>query len=98
MCILRRFPSQQGPIDIAREIGVSYKAFGTFLLNDSTGNKVNTIEYDKKQNSVDTCIGILEEWLQGRGCTPITWATLVKSLRDADLKTLATDIDTVLQD
>ena len=38
---------------------------------------------------------ILEEWLNGSGEQPVTWATLIEVLRDSDLSTLANDISTV---
>ena len=35
---------------------------------------------------------ILQEWLEGRGLEPVTWETLIKTLRDSDLSALADEV------
>ena len=35
---------------------------------------------------------ILQEWLEGSGKKPVSWATLVNVLRDIELSTLADEI------
>jgi len=39
-------------------------------------------------------MGILNEWLTGRGKQPVNWATLVEALHNIELSTLAGDIST----
>ena len=58
-------------IDIAKKIATDYKLIGTQLLKDSDGSKVRIIEM-KHGDPVDITIGILEQWLQGRGRMPVT--------------------------
>ena len=86
---LRNFPVINGHIDIAAEIGTTYEKFGTLLLEDKIGNKVDSIAKSKHYITVDITVEILKQWLQGKGREPVTWRTLVKCLRDTDLNTLA---------
>ena len=41
----------------------------------------------------DVILRILEEWLKGKGL-PVTWNTLIETLRNAGLSELADDIRT----
>ena len=82
-------------INIAKEIGNKYKYFGTFLLEDKYGQKVTSMESQHHSDSSIINLHILEEWLNGRGKQPVTWATLVEVLHDAKLFILANDISTV---
>ena len=95
---LRNFPTMNGPIDIAEKIGADYKHFGTLLLNDDDGSKVNVIEVSKRGHPVDITVEILEQWLHGRGRLPVTWQTLVKCLRDMKLTVLADKIENSLSE
>ena len=45
---LRNFPVKNRTIDIAEKIGANYEHFGTLLLNDIDGTKVNNIEAAKR--------------------------------------------------
>ena len=87
---------KDGSVDIAEKIGTNYKHFGTLLLNDNDGNKVNNIEMSKRGNPVGITAEILEQWLQGRGRMPVTWQTLIKCLRDMKMIVLADDIESSL--
>ena len=85
---LRHFPAINGHIDIATEIGTNYDKFGTLLLEDKNGNKVNNIKVSERGDPVEITVEILKQWLNGKGRKPVTWQTLVKCLRDTDLNTL----------
>ena len=37
---------------------------------------------------------VLQEWLKGRGLEPVTWETLIQTLRDSGLSSLADHIQT----
>ena len=39
-----------------------------------------------------TVVQILQEWLEGRGLEPVTWETLIRTLRDSDLSALADEV------
>lgn len=82
-------------INIAKQIGDEYKTFGTLLLNDDNGKKVTSMESRHQSDPSKINMLILEEWLNGGGKQPVTWATLIEVLRDSDLSTLANDISTV---
>ena len=83
-------------VNIAEKIGTDYKHFGTLLLSDSDGSKVNIIEMSKHGDPVAITAEILEQWLQGRGRKPVTWQTLIKCLRDMQRIVLADDIENSL--
>ena len=40
----------------------------------------------------DIVVSILQEWIAGRG-RPLTWETLIKTLRDCDLNPLADEVE-----
>ena len=83
-------------INIAKEIGDRYKYFGIHLLDDKYGRKVKSMESKHLSDPPEINLLILEEWLNGRGKQPMTWATLVEVLRDSELPVLANKINTVL--
>ena len=37
---------------------------------------------------------VLQEWLEGKGLEPVTWETLIQTLRDSGLSSLAEHIQT----
>ena len=45
----------------------------------------------------DVVLRILQEWLEGKGL-PVTWESLIQTLRDTDLPTLAEQIEANLSD
>ena len=94
--ILRHFPVRDGYVDIAEKIGTDYKHFGTLLLNDNDGSKVNNIEMSKRGDPTEIAAEIFEQWLQGRGRMPVTWQTLIKCLRDMKRIVLADAIESSL--
>ena len=69
-------------IDIAQRIGTSFEKFGSLLLNDDGGSKVQNIYHDKMKEVVPTNVEILRRWLAGSGKQPVTWGTLIKVLKD----------------
>jgi len=79
-------------INIPQEIGTNYRVFGTLLLEDETGEKVNTIAWKHQNDAEKINVNILEEWIAGRGKHPITWKTLTETLCDAELSVLAGEI------
>ena len=91
--VLRYFPVKDGHIDIAQEIGTCYEKFGTLLLEDKTGNKVNNIKASERDDPLLITVEILRQWLQGKGKEPVTWQRLVTCLRATDLNVLAENID-----
>ena len=82
-------------INIAEEIADEYKMFGTFLLEDDTGQKVRSMEIKHHFDPSKINTQILEEWIKGKGKQPLTWGTLIEVLREIELTTLANDISTI---
>ena len=93
LLILRHFPVKDRYFDIAEKIGTNYEHFGTLLLNDIDGSKINKIEKLKHGDPVGITAEILEQWLQGKGRLPVTWQTLIKCLRDTKMTVLADYIE-----
>lgn len=93
--LLRFTRADKRKINIAEEIGDEYKMFGTFLLEDETGQKVRSMEIKHHFDPSKINTQILEEWIKGKGKQPLTWGTLVEVLREIELTTLANDISTV---
>ena len=84
---------KDGHIDIAAEIPPDDEKFGTLLLEDKTGNEVESITISKHNNPLLIKVEILRQWLQGKGKKPVTWQTLVKCLRATGLTALADRVD-----
>ena len=81
-------------INIPVEVSADYTKFGTFLL-DNSASTVKIIAPKHHYNAEQINTEILQEWLNGRGKQPVTWATLVKALYDNELFSLAGDIEAV---
>ena len=67
--------------------------FGIVLLNDETGSRVNSIEDECRGKPERIVLMILQEWLEAKGL-PVTWESLIQTLRDTDLSVLADQIQT----
>jgi len=48
---LLNFPGQQKKINIPQEIGTQYKIFGTILLEDDSGKRVDNIVHEYREES-----------------------------------------------
>ena len=79
-------PAQETKLNIVEEIGKNTR-FWVLLLQDHRGTKLKSIceNYDR-----------FLHWIHGGGRTPVTWETLVEVLKEADLNTLASDIQSSL--
>ena len=76
---------------------MEYWKLGVILLGDESGKGITAIE---RENSklVDRMRAIMIHWLQGSGLQPVTWHSLVESLRKVELSVIANDIETVLSE
>ena len=86
------FPLSSGKVNLAEEIGTDYKNFGTLLLEDKKGKKVDAIEKKQDRDSERINKDIVQQWLRGKGRQPVTWDTLVAVLEDIKLLALAKQI------
>ena len=88
---LIRFKGRGRRINIPQEVGTHYQQFGILLLNDPTGSCVRNIIHKCREQPEDIIFEILRQWLEGKGGS-VTWETLVETLEDIGLRTLAQDI------
>ena len=80
-------------LKLPQQVGTNYSTFGIILLNDQNGSQVRNYKEESKGNPEDVMLRILQEWLQGKGL-PVTWESLVQTLRDIGLSVLANQIQT----
>ena len=92
MPILLNFKCGDSNINIPREIGCKYYIFGALLLLDDTVAHIHDLEHQFRGNGEEINIHILQEWLEGKGKKPTTWATLVKVINDIGIGELATKL------
>ena len=61
---------------------------------------ISRIRENCHQQTVKACRTVFIEWLEGKDyCRkPITWNTVIKALKEADLSVLAADLEGVLSD
>ena len=78
-------------LQIPEEVGDRYYKFGIFLLHDKTGGRVNIIKKDCRGDSEQITQKILQKWIAGNGL-PVTWESLIQTLRDTGLPVLAEQI------
>ena len=76
---------------VPQNVGANYSTFGIILLNDETGSRVHSFKLACLGEPEDVLLRILQEWLEGKGL-PVTWESLIQTLRDTDLSVLAEQI------
>ena len=93
LCISGEFPSLPDllQLQIPQVVGVNYERFGVLLLKDTTGSQVDIIVHDAREKTETIVRSILKEWLKGKG-KPVTWQTLIDTLRDCKHTDLADKI------
>ena len=95
---LFKFPvTPQSSVNVIEHISASYIQLGTILLQDRTGKIVQAIAMSHNYRVPETMHSIICKWLDGSGLTPVTWTVFVRSLKDAELLSLASDIEAVLK-
>ena len=62
------------------------------MLRDTTGSRVSIIEDECRGKPERIVQRILQEWLEGKGL-PVTWESLIQTLRDTDLSVVADEIE-----
>ena len=79
-------------LNIIQEIGNKYRKFGIRLLEDVTGDKMETIEMRAHGDVEAINLTILMIWMKGEGRKPTNWATLATVLKECDFIVLADEI------
>ena len=90
------FPAIDGTLNIPQQISTKYKQFGVILLEDGEGAFVDSSAHKNFNNPEEINIDILTQWLRGKGRKPVTWRTMMNTLEEIGLKTLAEDIGLAL--
>ena len=90
-----KFQGKEKTINIPREIGVKYKKFGLFLLEDDTGANIDSIAHKHINDAEKINMEVLQQWINGKGKHPVTWTTLIQVLCDIELTVLAGEIEKV---
>lgn len=88
---LMRYKTSDSYINIPQRIGTKYRLFGVMLL-EVDYSYIEAVEQQFMKDAEQINCHILQEWLNGRGKQPKTWATLVEVLVDIELCTLAEEI------
>ena len=79
-------------LKIPHRVGANYYTFGILLLNDTVGSRVQALKMECQESTYNAVVQILQEWLEERGLEPVTWETLIKTLRDSGLSALADEV------
>ena len=61
------------------------------------GHMIETIRKDCPQQAESACQSMLTKWLNGEGRQPISWRTLITVLNEADLSSVAQDLDELIK-
>ena len=85
---LLHYDTGDGHINIPQHIGVKYQEFGIMLL-DTDYSYIEVLERQYLRDAVQINSRILQDWLNGKGKHPKTWATLIEVLVSIELSTLA---------
>ena len=96
LTLLNPHTSSETGLYIMQQIGSSYLSFGTNILDDANGSVVKALEHQFQRNSSSINWEVLRLWLNGKGRKPVTWATLVKVLREIEMDHLAHKIESYL--
>ena len=81
---------------ILEQIGIHYWDLGVQLLNDTTGAVTQAIIKQYHHDATEINREILQRWIQGKGKSPVEWATLVEVLKDIGLSELACEIESII--
>ena len=67
-------------------------ALGLFFKS----HDISHIKRDHPQQSIQAATTVFSEWIEGKGRQPKTWLTIMKSLSEAGLETVARDLKRIL--
>ena len=84
-------------IGLPSRIGPEIQVFGTFLLQDDHGDKMDNIRANHQGRPKDMAMEVLREWLAGKG-VEVTWESLMATLRKSELHLMAYQIQMALDE
>ncbi|CAI8047367.1 hypothetical protein GBAR_LOCUS26174 [Geodia barretti] len=82
-------------IDLPSRVAPKINAFGTFLLQDSLGNKMEIIRGNHQGRLEEMAMEVLREWLAGKG-VEVSWESLIATLRESKDSFMADQIQIAL--
>ncbi|CAI8056257.1 hypothetical protein GBAR_LOCUS30656 [Geodia barretti] len=82
-------------INLRSRVAPKIDDFGTFLLQDSLGNKMEIIRRNHQGRVEKMTMEVLREWLAGKG-VEVSWESLIATLRKSKLKLMADQIQIAL--
>ena len=82
-------------VDLPSRVALKINAFGTFLLEDDLGNKLEIIRRNHQGRVEEMTMEVLREWLAGKG-VEVSWESLIATLRKSKLKLMADQIQIAL--
>ena len=81
-------------VKVIEQAAAKWERVATRLYFES--HDICRIKKDNPLQSFEACQTVFIEWLNGKGRKPISWETLIKALKEADLSKLAADLEVVL--
>ena len=82
-------------IDFPSRVGEKFNVFGTLLLQDEYGNKMENIMEQYWGRPERITMTVLREWLAGKG-VEVSWESLIATLRKSKLQLMAKQIQIAL--
>ena len=82
-------------IDLPLRVTENFETFGTFLLNDETGDKIAVMREKFMRDPEKITLEVLREWLAGKG-VEVSWESLIATLRKSKLQLMADQIQIAL--
>ena len=82
-------------IGLPSRVGQRFQVFGTLLLQDEYGNKMENITENCRGRPEMITMEVLREWLAGKG-VEVSWDSLISTLTQSELPLMARQIQMAL--
>ena len=83
-------------LEIIRNIAPDWRQFGIHFDFDTAGHTLGLIASKHRDDPINCCTEMMGMWLKGRGRQPATWATLIDLLKNAEMNSLAQELETMV--
>ena len=90
---LHRVSSAEGTVKIKEGVAAEWKELAIQLDFQPGTIKIIRKDNDSCEDAFDD---LMSRWLEGAGRQPVSWGTLLLALKEANFKTLASDVKGVL--
>ena len=82
-------------MDLPLRVTEKLETFGTFLLDDETGDKMAIMREKFMRDPEKIAIEVLRDWLAGKG-VEVSWESLIATLRKSKVLLMAEQIQMAL--